>query len=699
MYIKKGAKLGEKEIVFETGKMAKQADGAVLVSMGDTSVLCTVVLGSESEEVIDFLPLTVDYIEKTSAAGKIPGGFFKREGKPTEREILNSRIIDRSIRPLFPKAFNREIQVIATVLSADPENDPDVIALTGTSLALLLSNAPFETPIAGIKIGYKNGKFLYNANTSEMQSSSMELTAALSKDALVMVEGGACIVQENLVVEGLFGAFDMVRDVIALQDEIKREIGRDKPVYQLPDTAELKNKIFGDYNSRIRELLLISGKKSRNEEFKKFKKEVLEKLKSDQIIKEDDPVNVEEILEDIKRDIIREMIIKDGKRIDGRGLKDIRPITCEVGLFPRTHGSALFTRGETQALVVTTLGTAEDEQKIEALGEESSKRFMLHYNFPPFSTGEVKFLRSPSRREIGHGNLAERALGKVIPLEETFPYTIRVLSDILESNGSSSMATVCGASLSLMDAGVPIISPVAGVAMGLIKEGEKVAVLTDILGDEDHCGDMDFKVAGTKDGVTSIQMDIKIKGISREIMTDALNQAREARLKILQIMTDTISAPRPDISPYAPRITIMNIKPDKIRDVIGSGGKVIREIISKSGVIAIDIDDSGVVKIAANNQNAAKKAAEIIENLTQEVEVGKVYMGKVSKVVDFGAFVTLFPGTDGLVHISELADTRINKVTDIVREGEDILVKVIGIDRQGKIKLSRKEALNHQKKK
>lgn len=699
MYIKKGAKLGEKEIVFETGKMAKQADGAVLVSMGDTSVLCTVVLGSESEEVIDFLPLTVDYIEKTSAAGKIPGGFFKREGKPTEREILNSRIIDRSIRPLFPKAFNREIQVIATVLSADPENDPDVIALTGTSLALLLSNAPFETPIAGIKIGYKNGKFLYNANTSEMQSSSMELTAALSKDALVMVEGGACIVQENLVVEGLFGAFDMVRDVIALQDEIKREIGRDKPVYQLPDTAELKNKIFGDYNSRIRELLLISGKKSRNEEFKKFKKEVLEKLKSDQIIKEDDPVNVEEILEDIKRDIIREMIIKDGKRIDGRGLKDIRPITCEVGLFPRTHGSALFTRGETQALVVTTLGTAEDEQKIEALGEESSKRFMLHYNFPPFSTGEVKFLRSPSRREIGHGNLAERALGKVIPSEETFPYTIRVLSDILESNGSSSMATVCGASLSLMDAGVPIISPVAGVAMGLIKEGEKVAVLTDILGDEDHCGDMDFKVAGTKDGVTSIQMDIKIKGISREIMTDALNQAREARLKILQIMTDTISAPRPDISPYAPRITIMNIKPDKIRDVIGSGGKVIREIIAKSGVIAIDIDDSGVVKIAANNQNAAKKAAEIIENLTQEVEVGKVYMGKVSKVVDFGAFVTLFPGTDGLVHISELADTRINKVTDIVREGEDILVKVIGIDRQGKIKLSRKEALNHQKKK
>ncbi len=699
MYIKKNVKFGSREIVFEIGKMAKQADGAVLVSMGDTSVLCTVVLGSESEEAVDFLPLTVDYIEKTSAAGKIPGGFFKREGKPTEREILNSRIIDRSIRPLFPKAFNREIQVITTVLSADPENDPDIIALTGTSLALLISNAPYETPIAGVKIGYKDGEFLYNPGTSVMQTSEMELTAAVSRDALVMVEGGANIVQESVIVDGLFGAFDVVKDVIALQEEIRREIGREKCLYDMPDTSGLKKTLSDKYKAKIKELLLISGKKSRNEEFKKFKKEIHESLIAEQIIKEDEPVNVEEILEDIKRDIIREMIISEEKRIDGRGTRDVRKITCEVGLFPRTHGSALFTRGETQALVVTTLGTAEDEQKIEALGEESSKRFMLHYNFPPFSTGEVKFLRSPSRREIGHGNLAERALSKVIPSEEKFPYTIRVLSDILESNGSSSMATVCGATLSLMDAGVPILAPVAGVAMGLIKEGEKVAVLTDILGDEDHCGDMDFKVAGTRDGVTSIQMDIKIKGISKEIMTSALRQAKEARLRILDIMTQTIAAPRPDISPYAPRITIINIKPDKIRDVIGSGGKVIREIIAKSGVIAIDIDDSGLVKIAANNQDAAQKAVAMIENLTQEVEVGKVYMGKVSKVVDFGAFVTIFPGTDGLVHISELADTRVNKVTDIVREGEDILVKVIGIDKQGKIKLSRREALNHHRKK
>ncbi|MCX7959390.1 MAG: polyribonucleotide nucleotidyltransferase, partial [Deltaproteobacteria bacterium] len=487
--------------------------------------------------------------------------------------------------------------------------------------------------------------------------------------------------------------------LILRSDEIRKEIGREKLIYQAPDTTNIKNLLIDRYRTKIQDILIIPGKKSRNEEFKKFKKEVTEILKTEQVISEDKLINVEEILEDIKRDIIRKMITVEGKRIDGRGTNDVRPISCEVGLFPRTHGSALFTRGETQALVVTTLGTAEDEQKIEALGEESSKRFMLHYNFPPFSTGEVKFLRSPSRREIGHGNLAERAISKVIPSEEKFPYTIRVLSDILESNGSSSMATVCGATLSLMDAGVPISAPVAGVAMGLIKEGDKVAVLTDILGDEDHCGDMDFKVAGTKDGVTSIQMDIKVKGISREIMTDALMQAKEARLKILSIMTQTIATPRPDISPYAPRITVINIKPDKIRDVIGSGGKVIRDIISKSGVIAIDIDDSGVVKIAANNKDAAEKAVAMIENLTQEVEVGKVYMGKVSKVVDFGAFVTIFPGTDGLVHISELADTRVNKVTDIVREGEDILVKVIGIDKQGKIKLSRREALNHQKKK
>lgn len=700
MYIKKSARFGEREITFEIGKMAKQADGAVLASMGETSVLCTVVVGNESEEFIDFLPLTVDYIEKTSAAGKIPGGFFKREGKPTEREILNARIIDRSIRPLFPKAFNREIQVITTVLSADPEVDPDIVALTGTSLALLISNAPYETPIAGVKIGYKDGSFIYNAGTTPMQNSSLDLTAALSRDALVMVEGGANIIEEELFVEGLFGAFDVVKDVIALQEEIKRECGREKIVYTLPDTSHLKGTIQSRYGERLREILNIQGKKNRNEEFKRLKESIIKEISESQEAEgEIDLTNIESLLEELKRDYIRKMIIEEGRRIDGRGPKDIRPISCEVGLFPRTHGSALFTRGETQALVVTTLGTAEDEQKIEALGEESTKRFMLHYNFPPFSTGEVKFLRAPSRREIGHGNLAERALARVIPPEEKFPYTIRVLSDILESNGSSSMATVCGASLSLMDAGVPISAAVAGVAMGLIKEGEQVVVLTDILGDEDHCGDMDFKVAGTREGVTSIQMDIKIKGISKEIMRDALKQAREARLKILDIMNQTISSPRPDISPYAPRITTMTIKPDKIRDVIGSGGKVIREIIAKSGVMSIDIEDNGLVKIAANNLEAAQKAIAMIENLTQEVEVGKVYMGKVTKVVDFGAFVSLFPGTDGLVHISELADTRVNKVTDIVKEGEDILVKVIGIDKQGKIKLSRKEALNQIKKK
>lgn len=699
MYVKKGVRFGDKEIIFETGKMAKQADGAVLVSMGDTSVLCTVVVGSEIEGAIDFLPLTVDYIEKTSAAGKIPGGFFKREGKPTEREILNARIIDRSIRPLFPKSFNREIQVIATVLSADPENDPDIVALTGTSLALLISNAPYDIPLAGVKIGYKNGNFLYNPGTSILQTSEMELTAALSKDALVMVEGGANIIEEEKIVDGLFGAFDIVKDVLNLQEEIRREVGKEKPIYIKQDNTSLKDIILDRYRSKILEILLTEGKKRRNEEFKKFKEEVKDILLNEQVVKEEEILQIDEVVESIKRDIIREMILKEGRRIDGRSLNEIRNISCEVGLFPRTHGSALFTRGETQALVVTTLGTAEDEQKVEALGEESSKRFMLHYNFPPFSTGEVRFLRAPSRREIGHGNLAERALSKVIPPEERFPYTIRVLSDILESNGSSSMATVCGASLSLMDAGVPISAPVAGVAMGLIKEGENVAILTDIIGDEDHCGDMDFKVAGTREGVTSIQMDIKIKGISKEIMTKALMQAREARHRILDIMNQTISVPRPDISPYAPRITTITIKPEKIRDVIGTGGKVIRDIISKSGVISIDIDDNGLVKIAANNQESAQKAIAMIENLTQEVEIGKVYMGKVSKVVEFGAFVTLFPGTDGLVHISELADSRVNKVTDIVREGDDILVKVIGIDKQGKIKLSRKEALNQHRKK
>jgi len=699
MYIKKSARLGEKEIVFEIGKMAKQADGAVLVSMGDTSVLCTVVVGNESEAGLDFLPLTVDYIEKTSAAGKIPGGFFKREGKPTEREVLNARIIDRSIRPLFPKAFNREIQVIATVLSADPEVDPDIVALTGTSLALLISNAPFDTPIAGLRIGYRDGKYLYNANTSVMQESIIELTAALSKEALVMVEGGANMADEGIILDGLFGGFEVVRDVIALQEEIRREAGREKLVYEKPDWGDLKRIINEEYRDKVIETLRVQGKKNRNEMFRLLKESIREDLLSREIIKEEDPLSIDGILEDMKREIIREMILNEGRRIDGRGLNDIREISCEVGLFPRTHGSALFTRGETQALVVTTLGTAEDEQKIETLGEESTKRFMLHYNFPPFSTGEVKFLRAPSRREIGHGNLAERALVRVIPPEEKFPYTIRVLSDILESNGSSSMATVCGATLSLMDAGVPISAPVAGVAMGLIKEGDKVAILTDILGDEDHCGDMDFKVAGTATGVTSIQMDIKISGISKEIMAQALKQAKEARLKILEIMSKTISQPRPDISPYAPRITVISIKPEKIRDVIGSGGKVIREIISESGVISIDIDDNGLVKIAANNAESANKAVSMIENLTQEVEVGKVYMGRVSRVVDFGAFVTLFPGTEGLVHISELADTKVNKVTDIVREGEEILVKVIGIDRQGKIKLSRKEALNHHRKK
>lgn len=698
MFIRKSARLGEKEITFEIGRMARQADGAVLVSMGDTSVLCTVVLGSKSEEALDFLPLTVDYVEKTSAAGKIPGGFFKREGRPTEREILNSRIIDRSIRPLFPKAWSREIQVITTVLSADPENDPDVVALTGTSLALLISSAPFDTAVAGVRIGYKDGRYVYNAGSSTMVGSQIDLTAALSEDALVMVEGGADMVGEDIVVNGLFGAFDVIRDVIALQEEIRKEVGVEKPVYEPADKSELKRDMSERYRQKIREILLIREKRNRNEEFKKFKKAVEEEIIAQIGGAGSEVLNLEEILEEIKRDIIREMILVEGKRIDGRGLKEVRPISCEIGLFPRTHGSALFTRGETQALVVTTLGTAEDEQKIESLGEETSKRFMLHYNFPPFSTGEVKFLRSPSRREIGHGNLAERAILRVIPPEDVFPYTIRVLSDILESNGSSSMATVCGATLSLMDAGVPISAPVAGVAMGLIKEGDRVVVLTDILGDEDHCGDMDFKVAGTREGITSIQMDIKIKGISREIMAQALTQAREARLQILDIMQQTIAQPKPDISPYAPRITIMNIKPEKIRDVIGSGGKVIREIIATSGVVAIDIDDNGLVKIAANNQEAANRAIAMIENLTREIEVGNVYMGKVSKIVDFGAFVTLFPGTDGLVHVSELANTRVSRVTDVVKEGDEILVKVIGIDRQGKIKLSRREALNTHKK-
>jgi polyribonucleotide nucleotidyltransferase len=674
----------------EVGKVAKQADGAALVRYGETVVLVTAVAAKELKTDTDFFPLTVDYQEKTFAAGKIPGGFFKREGRPSEKEILTCRLIDRSIRPLFSEGLRCETQVIATVLSADRENDPDMVAMLGASVALQVSDIPFNGPLAGVRIGRIDGRWVINPTQSQLLESDMDIFLSGSRDAIVMVEGGAQMVPEDEILEALFTGHEAIQPLLQIQEEIRREIG--KPKRQVP-LAELDAAIVRQVEqlalSKLQQAIEIPEKLERYKQIGEIKGEVVAQMLAEFPQKEKD---IKGAFDELKRNYFRGLIIQRERRIDGRGLKDIRPITCEVEILPRTHGSALFTRGETQALVVTTLGTASDEQKIDALIGEHYKKFMLHYNFPPFSVGEVKFLRGPSRRDIGHGNLAERALLPVLPPEESFPYTVRIVSEVLESNGSTSMATVCGGSLSLMDAGVPVSAPVAGIAMGLIKEGEHVRVLSDILGDEDHLGDMDFKVAGTPTGVTSLQMDIKISGVNRDIMRQALNQAREGRLHILGIMTETMGSHRANVSGHAPRITTLKVRPDKIREIIGPGGKVIRGIIEATGV-KMDVEDDGTVTIASSDEAASRKAIEMVQRIAAEAEVGKIYKGTVRKIVDFGAFVEILPGTDGLVHISQLAPERVRRVSDVLKEGDEIMVKVLEIDKQGKIRLSRKEAL------
>jgi polyribonucleotide nucleotidyltransferase len=674
----------------EVGKVAKQADGAALVQYGETVVLVTAVAARDLKLDTDFFPLTVDYQEKTFAAGKIPGGFFKREGRPSEKEILTCRLIDRSIRPLFSEGLRCETQVIATVLSADRENDPDVVAMLGASVALHVSDIPFNGPLAGVRIGRNNGQWVINPTQSELDESDTDIFLSGSKDAIVMVEGGARIVPEDEVLEALFAGHQAILPLLEIQEQLRREIG--KPKREVP-LAKLDPAVVRRVEelalARLKQALEVPEKLERYKRIAEVKAEVVPQALAEFPDRQKD---IKGAFEELKRNVFRGLVIHQERRIDGRGLKDIRPITCEVEVLPRTHGSALFTRGETQALVVTTLGTTSDEQRVDALIGEHFKKFMLHYNFPPFSVGEVKFLRGPGRREIGHGNLAERALVPVLPPEESFPYTIRIVSEILESNGSTSMATVCGGSLSLMDAGVPVTAPVAGIAMGLIKEGEHVRVLSDILGDEDHLGDMDFKVAGTSDGVTSLQMDIKINGVNRDVMRQALHQAKEGRLHILGVMNSALPEPRTNVSGHAPRIITLKVKPDKIREIIGPGGKVIRGIIEATGV-KMDVEDDGTVRIASVDEEASKKAIEMVQRIAAEAEVGKIYKGTVRKIVEFGAFVEILPGTDGLIHISQLAPERVRKVTDVLKEGDEVMVKVLEIDRQGKIRLSRKEAL------
>ena len=682
--------LGGRSFSMETGRVAKQASGSVVVQYGETVVLVTAVSSEERREGIDFLPLTVNYQEMTYAAGRIPGGFFKREGRATDREILISRFIDRPLRPLFPKGFQNETQIIATVLSADSENDPSVLGMIGASTALYLSDIPFDVPIAGAKVGRIDGEYVLNPAPDELELSDIDLFVAGSEDAIIMVEGSAKEVKEEVILEAILFGHQSLKPVIELQKQLREVCGTKKREFDFknPDVALLE-KVTGITQEKLREAYRIPEKMKRREHLEEIFNFTLKECQA-----EDEPSQkmVRKVFEEVDRKLKRKWILEKRERIDGRALPEIRPISCEVGILPRTHGSALFTRGETQVLAVVTFGTSDDEQKINSLLGETYKSFMLHYNFPPFSTGEVSPLRSPSRREIGHGALAERAILPVLPSSDKFPYTIRIVSEVLESNGSSSMATVCGATLSLMDAGVPIKAPVAGIAMGLILENGEEAILSDILGDEDHIGDMDFKMAGTAEGVTAIQMDIKIKGISKEVLGRVLQQSREGRLFILEKMRETLPDPRKDLSRHAPRIVTLQVKQEKIRDIIGPGGKNIRSIVDQTGV-KIDVEDSGTVKLASPNYESIEKAILIIKRLTQEVEVGGIYKGKVIRIMGFGAFVEIFPGTDGLVHISQLADHHVKEVTDIVKEGDEIPVKVIEVDPQGRIRLSRKAAL------
>ena len=681
---------GGKTVTISTGKFAKQANGAVMVKSGDTMVLVTAVAQKEAKEGQDFFPLTVNYTEKAYAGGKIPGGFFKREARPSDNETLTCRLIDRPIRPLFPESFLNDTQIMATVVSADKDNDPRILSMLGASAALEVSDIPFQGPIAGVKVGRVEGRLIANPTAEELEQSDMEIVVAASRDAVIMVEGEAKFVSEEDMLEAIFFGHASVQPVLEAQEELKKLAGVPKREVAPPavDEALLARVRELAYN-RIGEAVKIKSKQERHNQIDLITEETIGALKDEY---EGKTKQIKAFLGDFEYERVRADVLETGIRIDGRDTVTIRPISTEAGLLPRVHGSALFTRGETQALVAATLGTSSDEQRIDSLYGESRKRFLLHYNFPPFSVGETSFRLAPGRREIGHGMLAERALSAVIPSHDDFPYTIRVVSETLESNGSSSMASVCGGCLSMMDAGVPVKAPVAGIAMGLIKEGDKVAILSDILGDEDHLGDMDFKVAGTSEGVTALQMDIKIGGVTKEIMKKALKQAREGRLFILGKMAETLAAPRAEMSPFAPRITTIWTKTDRIRDVIGTGGKNIRNITETTGV-TVDIEDTGRINIASTSKEACDLAIQMIRGLTDEAEEGKLYMGTVKKIMDFGAFVEIMPGTDGLVHISELDTKRVKTVTEVLNEGDKVLVKCIGIDKNGKIKLSRKEAL------
>ena len=686
--------LGGRPFSVETGRVARQAHGSVLVQYGETVVLVTAVIADKKREGVDFLPMTVNYQEMTYAAGRIPGGFFKREGRPSDRETLISRFIDRPLRPLFPKGFRNEIQIIATVLSADQDNDPAILGMIGASSALSLSDIPFDGPIAGAKVGRIDGEYVLNPTHDELELSDIDLFVAGSENAIIMVEGSAKEVKEREILEAILFGHQSLKPVIDLQKQLRETsgmIGKEFD-FQKPEEA-LYEKVRASAQEKLMETFQITDKTKRRGRLEEILQQTLQEFGVED---ENTQKIVRIVLEEINRKLVRKLILGQKRRIDGRSLSEIRPISCEVGILPRTHGSALFTRGETQVLAVVTFGTSEDEQKINSLTGETYKSFMLHYNFPPFCVGEVSPLRPPNRREIGHGALAERAILPILPSNENFPYTIRIVSEVLESNGSSSMATVCGATLSLMDAGVPIKAPVAGIAMGLILEEGEAAVLSDILGDEDHFGDMDFKVAGTAQGLTAIQMDIKVRGISKEIMEQVLDQAREGRLHILEKMRETIPEPRKDLSRHAPRIVTLKVKQEKIRDIIGPGGKTIRSIVDQTGV-KVDVEDSGIVKLASPNYEAIEKAIYMIKMLTQEVEVGGLYTGKVKRILGFGAIVEIFPGTDGLVHISQLAESHVKEVSDVVKEGDDVLVKVLDIDAQGRIRLSRKAALGEAK--
>ena len=682
---------GGRTISIETGKIAKQTSGAVTVQYGDSVVLVTAVASKEPREKISFFPLTVDYQEMTYAAGKIPGGFFKREGRPNEREVLTSRFIDRPLRPLFPDGFTHDVQIIATVLSADPENNPDILAIIGASAALEISDIPFKGPIAGVRVAKIDDQFIINPSYEQFSQSTLDIIIAGSKEAVVMVEGEADILSEEVISDAIAFGHQSLMPIIQIQEELKASVGKPKMNFSPPVTDEaLQQDVIQVAAEKISSAIRIPEKLERYEALRQAGKATIEELLPRY---EDRETEIHTLFDNLEKKIIRELITKDKTRIGGRNFDEIREISCETGTLPRTHGSALFTRGETQVLASTTLGTSADEQRIDSVMHNGSKSFMLHYNFPPFSVGEVKFLRSPGRREIGHGNLAERAISKVLPSNSEFPYTIRIVSEVLESNGSSSMATVCGSILSLMDAGVPIKTPVAGIALGLIKEGDEFTILSDILGDEDHIGDMDFKVAGTREGITAFQMDIKITGITTEILKKALTQAREGRLFILDKMAETIKEPRSSLSAWAPRIASIQVRTDKIGDVIGPGGKIIKHIVEQTGA-KIEIDDTGKVNIFSSSVESVEKAIEMVRNITQEAEINKIYRGTVKRIMDFGAFVEIFPGTDGLVHISQLAEGRVQNVRDILKEGDEVMVKVLEIDKQGKIKLSRKEALD-----